>query len=350
MIKQIFIMAAMLALFSSCSTPSKTPVMDPVRNVASYGSNEGTYITKEIRNDDGQIGVLREFELVRNYSGRNLKGLIIEVLPFNGYANRTRVDVTLNGRTVETHDIQVRAGRQHLYTDIDMEIRDEVRQLQLRYNPREVSVRSVTVLVNEDRPWENRPGNDSFTQLLERIARNRGGRSYDVFIPPSIEARYLVLEAVNAPVVVYNVMAGNQSIQLPGAYGARLMPGMPVEVMLPGYGRIDNLRITAEGMQTDMVGLKVSVSPRSMNDGPNYPGPVQPWPDRPNPPPAPPTPLPPRIVTEECTVTRYDPAGMLILNYTGTATGAFNTNLREQACQQAMMNCRRELRGRQTCR
>lgn len=392
MIKQSLVIVASLAIFSSCSTSPVHPAMDANRVVASDGHGEGTYFSKDIRNDDGRIQVLREFDLMRNNSGHNLKGIVIEVIPFNSYAMRTRVDVSLNGRTIDTHDIQVRNGRDFLYTDIDLEVRDEIRELSLNYNPREVSVRSITVLVNEDRPWENnRPNGGAYSQLFDRVMRTRGGGDYNLYIPPNVEARFLTLEAVNAPVLIYNIFASNQQVQMPGGFGSRLLPGYPVQVALPTFGRIDNIKITAEGMQMDTVGLKVTVStspniggddhhgdghgdhhgdgpgnngpgngpwPGSGNNGPGNNGPGNgPWPGPGNGPGnngpgnnGPERPLPPRIVSDQCTVTRFDPAGMLILSYTQTATGPFGTDLKGQACQTAMMNCRAEIRGRQSCR
>lgn len=61
-------------------------------------------------------------------------------------------------------------------------------------------------------------------------------------------------------------------------------------------------------------------------------------------------PRPPgRTRTEQCTANRLDPAGMFIQSYIATATGPINSDVFGEACRQAVNNCSRELRGRQTC-
>lgn len=356
MIKRTLFLAMLTTLITACSSQQSNWPVNPEREVASFGSREGTYLTKEIRNEDGQIGVLREFELLRNYAGKNLKGIVVEAYPYSNYNRRTRVDIIANNQPIESHDVQVRQGRQHLYTDIDLELRDELRQLSVQYNPREVSIRSITVLINDDRPWDNMPGPgpvpgpggmDTYKQDFPRISRARGGANYDVMIPQHIDARFVLLEAVNAPVAIYNLMTRSQQVQLPGGFGSRLYPGQPIQIALPqgGWERIDSLRITAEGMQSDLVGLRVTVSNRPIMGG--NPGPIP----GPGPGPGPfPQPVPPRVVTESCSVTRYDPAGFVVQTHNATATGPVHTDVRGQACDRAMMDCRRNLKGRQSCR
>ena len=56
-----------------------------------------------------------------------------------------------------------------------------------------------------------------------------------------------------------------------------------------------------------------------------------------------------RIVTEECQVSRLDPAGMFIQSYIGSATGPENSDVIGLACSIALKNCSVETRGRQTC-
>jgi hypothetical protein len=84
----------------------------------------------------------------------------------------------------------------------------------------------------------------------------------------------------------------------------------------------------------------------------SYPQPQpipQPVPPRPvpGPGPVPPRPAP---VTEQCTISRFDPAGIFIMSYTRTATGYPGPDLKAEACRQATNACMAEIRGRQTCR
>ncbi|MFA6238537.1 MAG: hypothetical protein WC635_14480 [Bacteriovorax sp.] len=58
---------------------------------------------------------------------------------------------------------------------------------------------------------------------------------------------------------------------------------------------------------------------------------------------------PTRTKTEQCTANRLDPAGMFIQRYVATAVGPMNSDVRGQACRQAVNDCSRDLRGRQTC-
>jgi hypothetical protein len=239
--KSIFFTVAMMALLVSCASTTSAPVATAVnadRAVASDG-REGSYLSKEIyNNNNGRVEVLNELNLMRNYSGRNIKGLLVEVTPYNRFSNRARLEVSANNRTIENHDIVVREGRQHLYTDINMEVRDDIRELSLRFDPRQVIVNSITVLLSDDRPWDNGPGN-----------------------------------------------------------GPGPRPG-------GGHG--------------------------------NGPGP------RP--------PMPPRIVTESCSVTRFDPSGMGIRPYSASESGPMGSNVRERACASALRECNRDIKGRQFCR
>lgn len=69
-----------------------------------------------------------------------------------------------------------------------------------------------------------------------------------------------------------------------------------------------------------------------------------------NPGPGPgPGPRPPRVITENCTATRFDPFGMTIQNYFASHTGPVNTDVKGEACRQAMYSCQSEIRGRQYC-
>lgn len=60
-------------------------------------------------------------------------------------------------------------------------------------------------------------------------------------------------------------------------------------------------------------------------------------------------PRPPRTKTEYCTANRYDPAGMYIQSYRASATGPINSDVYGEACREALHDCSRDLRGRQTC-
>lgn len=57
----------------------------------------------------------------------------------------------------------------------------------------------------------------------------------------------------------------------------------------------------------------------------------------------------PPIKTEQCSVNRFDPAGMFIQRYIGRATGPINSDVLGEACRQAISLCSRDLKGRQTC-
>ena len=71
--------------------------------------------------------------------------------------------------------------------------------------------------------------------------------------------------------------------------------------------------------------------------------------NRPGPGPGP-GPIPPRQKTESCTATRFDPQGINIENYYATWTGPVHSDVRGEACRQALNQCSRDLRGRQFCR
>ena len=58
---------------------------------------------------------------------------------------------------------------------------------------------------------------------------------------------------------------------------------------------------------------------------------------------------PDRTRTEQCTANRLDPAGMFIQSYIASATGPINSDVRGEACRNAINQCSRELRGRQFC-
>ncbi|MBC7714258.1 MAG: hypothetical protein H7177_13020 [Rhizobacter sp.] len=61
-------------------------------------------------------------------------------------------------------------------------------------------------------------------------------------------------------------------------------------------------------------------------------------------------PRPPQQTTEQCRASRFDPAGFFIQSYYGQATGPWGSNVKDQACRQALQQCSYDLRGRQTCR
>jgi len=62
-----------------------------------------------------------------------------------------------------------------------------------------------------------------------------------------------------------------------------------------------------------------------------------------------PAPRPPRVITENCTATRFDPQGIAIENYFASHTGPVNTDVKGEACRMALNYCSQELRGRQFC-
>jgi len=290
MFKKCFKGVMLMTLIAACSHSG-----NPTRDVASHwnrrsvdGAEDGVYLTKKINDRRGEIGVLREFGLMRDYDGDNLKGLLIEVQPNGGMERRAQIDVILNGRTLNTHNIMLRRGHQHLYTDINQIINDDIRQLQLRYNPIDVEVQEITVLVNED---ERNGGNNdgAFTQIFSNVDRRRGGGYYTMTIPRDIDARYLSLEAMNYSVTVHDLTVDGVPVIVPNR---SLFPGSPVEIMLPSSAKYD-IRIRAEGNTHDSVGLKATVSeqptqrrpdpiPGPNFPGPNFPGPNRPGPDRPH--------------------------------------------------------------------
>jgi hypothetical protein len=61
-----------------------------------------------------------------------------------------------------------------------------------------------------------------------------------------------------------------------------------------------------------------------------------------------PRPRPP-VIIEECRASRLDPAGMFVETYLGRAEGPRGTDVKGEACRDAMNACSRELVGRQTC-
>ncbi len=58
----------------------------------------------------------------------------------------------------------------------------------------------------------------------------------------------------------------------------------------------------------------------------------------------------PQTVVETCQSSRLDPAGMYVEGYTGRAEGPRGSDVKGEACREAMSLCSRELVGRQTCR
>jgi hypothetical protein len=61
-----------------------------------------------------------------------------------------------------------------------------------------------------------------------------------------------------------------------------------------------------------------------------------------------PPPRPP-VIIEECRANRLDPAGMFVESYMGRAEGPRGSDVKGEACRQAINICSRELVGRQTC-
>lgn len=252
-----------LAIVSSCSSTGGN------RNIASRwgmnateGAETGVYVSKDIRDRSGSVGVLRELDLTRDYSGDNLKGLWIEVFANGGVEKRTQIDIVLNNQTIESHAIMLRRGRQHLWTDINREVRDDIRQLQVRYNPMDVSVQSMTVLVSEIDRGGNDSGDATYSQIFERVDRRSGGREYTLIVPRHVEAQYLNLEAKNYPVKIHEIIVDGLSIEAPLR---PLSPNNPVEIRLPkNNDRILDIRFRAEGYSGDNATLKVSVSKRPL--------------------------------------------------------------------------------------
>lgn len=58
---------------------------------------------------------------------------------------------------------------------------------------------------------------------------------------------------------------------------------------------------------------------------------------------------PERRKTETCTADRRDPAGMFIQSYSTTSTGPIFSDVKGEACRNAINECMSDLRGRQTC-
>jgi hypothetical protein len=256
-------------LITACSHFSN----DPDRSVAqdrhgrshrSDGSEEGVYVTRNIQNNSGRIGVFNEFALIREYYGKNLKGVLFEVLPFGSFDRRNQISIAvkLNNREIENHKVVLRQGRQHFYTDVNLEIGDELRQLSLEYNPREASVQSVTLLLNDDRIGDGRGRDDAFvhTQVFPQVSRRRGGDYYDVVIPQFMKARFLVLEAQGFPVAIHEVEV--DGMRVPAPVGT-LNPGTPFQIEINQRGdEVRSIRIRAEGYTHDSVALRVQVGAR----------------------------------------------------------------------------------------
>ena len=63
-----------------------------------------------------------------------------------------------------------------------------------------------------------------------------------------------------------------------------------------------------------------------------------------------PNPRPPQQQTEQCRASRINPSGTLAQTYYATATGPYNSNVKDVACRRAYDDCLRDLLVRQTCR
>lgn len=181
---KLFVIAAASMALISCAairqqqTLQQTKEFQGERGIASDhwrrrpipGVDDGVYVAKRIVDNTGQIGVLREFGLMREYDGDFLKAILIEVNPMGpGRPGRpgtgpgprgARVDIQINRQIVTSHEVDSRRGLPvHLHTLVNRAIGDEIREMKVLYDPRDVMIREITLLVNvNDGPLPPPPG------------------------------------------------------------------------------------------------------------------------------------------------------------------------------------------------
>jgi hypothetical protein len=165
---KIFAIFGMSTILISCATVEEARIEFPgSRSLASdrfrrrpiVGGEDGVYVAKRIVNNNGVVEVLREFGAMREYDGDRLRAIIVEASPLGAppgppgrpgrYNSRgARVNIVMNNQTIAAHEVDARGRSEYLYTAVNRDIGDEVRMLQVHYDPREVAIREVILLVD----------------------------------------------------------------------------------------------------------------------------------------------------------------------------------------------------------
>ncbi|OFZ40035.1 MAG: hypothetical protein A2504_07850 [Bdellovibrionales bacterium RIFOXYD12_FULL_39_22] len=185
-------MTSVFILLVACSsnpttTTSNTDITNPNRDIAAErldGRRDrtrfeiGEYTSRLIvNNGSGLIDVFEEFSKFGGLYGKNLKGIIIEAraryinsvggerlpkkpnpqrLPM--YEHDTPSEIILQGnmrRPIERFYLFNTYGeRVFFYSDINREIGDQLERLYIQYDPIRVIVSQITLLTNDDRPWD----------------------------------------------------------------------------------------------------------------------------------------------------------------------------------------------------
>lgn len=171
MSKKMLLLLGALSLSFSCTNMNHKPdrsVADDRRN-RSFGYEMGDYDVEVIRNNSGLINVAQTFSDYRNRQGRNLKGILIEARSNSAYDQRPgrpgrpgnrfdpRITILLQSAPIQSFTLDG-GRREFFYADLDREIDVNMRQLFIQYDPNLVTVTQITILTNDDRPWENQPG------------------------------------------------------------------------------------------------------------------------------------------------------------------------------------------------
>jgi len=170
------------------------------------GFEFGEYTSQEIRDNTGFIDVSMEFSRFRGLEGKNFKGLLIEAqsidmrgtnVPFPRDPREMRdprnprdirdpriqrpeerdIYLTLDQRPVDRFQVQDSYGRQFFYADFNREVGDKFGLLNIRYNPRNTIIKQLTVLTNDNRPWE-RPLPPVMTEYGVMYKNNANGKIY----------------------------------------------------------------------------------------------------------------------------------------------------------------------------
>lgn len=179
MMKKNFLLMGLLVLSASCSS---WDYKSASRNVADErgrdrdrgerreGFEIGDYTSQRINNNSGFIDVSDEFSRFRGLLGKNFKGLLIEAVKRDdrpgpggpggpGRDDRrdrfvSEIIVTLDQRPVERFLLADTRDRQVFYVDLNRELGDKFGKLNIQFNPRNADVRNLTVLTNDERPWD----------------------------------------------------------------------------------------------------------------------------------------------------------------------------------------------------
>ena len=176
----------LLALSTACSSFNNKSSSRYVADDGRFDRGErhdgfdiGDYTSQRINNFSGFIDVSAEFSSFRGLGGRNFKGLLIEARrmdigdPRDMRDPRDMMDPRnmRDPRALESSDIvmtldqmptqrfqMVETSRmQYFYVDLNREFRDNFGALNIQYNPSNTLITKLTVLTNDERPWDVRP-------------------------------------------------------------------------------------------------------------------------------------------------------------------------------------------------